>query len=392
MKYGVKKMDEGLGKKLKKLRTAKGMTQDMVAKILHTTRQRYARMENGQADIPFQDIRMLAEVFGISTSDLTAEDQKEKIRGIIAHQKPELLQRNGMEQLMCLLDALEEQERIYQRMKDGQGAGNDACGKAMYGILQQVQRPAMGWMSGNRLLHLLEHAGLELFRFPFDEPELLGFLVFNGVGYTMVTNTDYPAAEEMKAAAFLAGIHFTRETEQRQFLYVLERQQEPELLQKERKAAEFAGELLIPGYELHNFIRYELQIPSSQLRAIHVVMIQSHFQVSYETAENALLRERLISGEQVKKIHKGRRYYGEKRMADMLGINVDFLYVSAKQVSVPHRYVEHLLSNFENGYVPFIQLEQTMKLMQVSVRELAGLRKPQDDRDNWDDNWDEGWT
>lgn len=383
-------MDEGLGKKLKKLRAARGMTQDAVARILHTTRQRYARMENGQADIPFQDIRMLAEVFGISTSDLTAEDQKEKIRGIITHQKPELLQVNGIERLMALLDALEEQERIYQRM-NGERTGMDAGGKNIYGILRQVQRPTIEWNAGNRLFSLLENAGLEWIHFPFGESGLFGFLVFNGGGYTMVTNTDYPVAEEMETAAFLAGIHFTRELEQRQSLYVLNRQQASDFFQKEPKAAEFAGELLIPGHELYNLIRYEMQIPFAQMRAIHVVMIQAHFQVSYEMAEKALLREHLISTEQMKRIHKGRRYYGEKRMADMLGIPMDFLYTARKQVSVPHRYVEHVLNNFENGYIPFIKLEQTMELMQVSVRELAGLRKPQDDRDNWDDNWDDGW-
>ena len=111
-------MDKGLGKKLKKLRTERGMTQDMVARILHTTRQRYARMENGQADIPFQDIRMLADMFGISASELTAEDEKDKVRSILQHQRPELLCVKGMEELLSLLDLIEEQERIYCTRKN----------------------------------------------------------------------------------------------------------------------------------------------------------------------------------------------------------------------------------------------------------------------------------
>ena len=381
-------MDEGLGRKLKKLRMAKGMTQDAVAKILCTTRQRYARMENGQADIPFQDIRMLAEIFEISTSDLTAEEQKETLKGVIAHQKPELLLKDGMEQFLALIDALKEQERIYQRVSKERGE-KDVRKKEIYQVLQQFKQPAMEWMPENRLFHFLENAGLECIRFPFGESGFLGFLVFNGTGYTMVTNTDYPAASETKTAAILAGIHFTRQLEQRQYLYVLEKGNESALLQKEQQAAAFAEELLVPGYELHNFIRYKLQISPAQLRAIHVVMIQRHFQISYEMAEKILIKEGLVSEEQVKQIHKGRRYYGEKRMADMLGIQLDFLYHPGKQVSVPLKYMEYLLNNFENGYVPFIQFEQTMNLMRISVRELAGLRKPQDDRDNWDDNWNE---
>lgn len=381
-------MDEGLGKKLKKLRTAKGMTQDMVAKILHTTRQRYARMENGQADIPYQDIRMLAEVFGISTSELTAEEQKEKARSIITHQNPELLRINEVEKLMSLLDIFEEQEKIYNQKNGNSGVGSSGNGlENGYSVLRQIQRPIMGWLRENRLVVCLEEAGLERIRFPFDDQTLLGFLVFNGIRYMLITNTLLPMAEEMEVSAFLAGIYFSQTMEQRPHLYILTREQMPELKKKERKAAEFAMELLVPGYELYHFIRYELQLQPSQLRAIHVVQMQHYFQISYETAEKALLREHLISGEQLKKIHKGRRYYGEKRLADMLGINVEYLNVPWKRVYVPHQYVEHLLNNFENGYIPFVQMEQAMNLMQISVRELAGLRKPQDDRDNWDEDW-----
>lgn len=382
-------MAEGLGKKLKKLRISKGMTQDMVAKILHTTRQRYARMENGQADIPYQDIRMLADIFGISTSELTAEEQKENIRGILTQQKPELLQIPGMEQLVSLFDIFQEQERIYQHKNGDSINGITDNGKKyqVYGVLRQIQRPAAGWMMGNRVVVHLEEAGLEVIRYPLGEPALLGILVYSGVHHLLITNTLLPMAEEMQAAAFLAGIYFTKASEQRPRFYVLSRKLLQEQQTKETEAGEFAMELLVPGYELHHFIRYGLQVFPSKLRAIHVVQIQYHFQISYETAEKALLRERLVSGEQVKKIHKGRRYYGEKRLADMLGLDVEFLNIPWNRVYVPHQYLEHLLNNFENGYVPFIQLEQAMDRMQIPIKELAGLRKPQDDRDNWDEDW-----
>ena len=151
---------------------------------------------------------------------------------------------------------------------------------------------------------------------------------------------------------------------------------------------DFARELLIPGYALNYYICYELQVSPSGLHAIHAAQIQNYFQVSYETVEKALLREQLISREQVQKIHKGRRYYGEERLAGMVGISLKYLYEPWNRVQLPHMYVEHLLGNFENGYIPFVQLKRIMDLMQVPVGELAGLRKPQDDRDDWDDSWE----
>ncbi|MGN0293651.1 MAG: helix-turn-helix domain-containing protein [Lachnospiraceae bacterium] len=386
-------MDEGLGKKLKKLRTAQGMTQDMVAKILHTTRQRYARMENGQADVSFQDIRMLADIFGISTSDLTAEENKERIRGVILHQKPEILGIGGMEPFLSLLDFLEEQERIYSAKSAGesreieQGTFSGPENPDLYGMLRPVQRPAAVNSYKENLLSILERSGLEIIRYPFAQ-ELLGMLVYNGRGYTLITSSSCPFEEEMRTAAFLAGEFYSKAAKCRQLLYVLTKDNYEETAVKERDAVDFAHELLIPGYALDYYIRYELRISLSQLRAIHTAQIQNYFQVSYKTVEKVLLKERLISREQVQKIHKGRRYYGEERLANMLGFSLEYLYRPWNRVQLPHIYVEHLLSNFENGYIPFVQLDRIMDLMQVPIGELAGLRKPQDDRDDWDDSWE----
>ncbi|MDO5409717.1 MAG: helix-turn-helix transcriptional regulator [Lachnospiraceae bacterium] len=383
-------MDEGIRRKLKKLRTDHGMTQDTVAKILHTTRQRYARMENGQADIPFQDIRMLADIFGISTADLTAEDQKETIQSMILHQKPELLKRYGLERLMALLRIFEEQERIYYQKKKNAaemermepGRGN------LYGLLKEARRPFVGTGNRDALFVLLEQAGLEVIRYPICEDDLLGLLVFNGNGYTLITNTCSLAEKERQVGAFLAGIYFSKGAKQRQFLYCVTGKDFAEVRKQETEAAGLAEELLLPEYELMNFIRYELEVNPCELRAIHIMQIQLHFLVSYEFTEYVLKKRGLVSEEQIKRIQKGRRYYGEERLAKMLGSSMDALLLAKKQVYIPHRYTEHLLSNFEMGYVPFIQLEKAMNLMQISVSELVGLRKPQDDRDDWDDNWE----
>lgn len=385
-------MDKGLGMKLKKLRTERGMTQDMVAKILKTTRQRYARMENGQADIPFQDIRMLADIFGISASELTAEDEKERICSVIRYQNPELLQLYGVEKLLALLDEAEEQEKIYYSKQKKTSSEESVPGLQdpdFYDMLRQIQHPAMGNGYQKNLLSMLECAGLEIIRFPLAQ-ELLGILVFNGRKYTLITNSGCVFEEEMRAAAFLAGNLFTRNIKYRQLLYVLTRKNYEEIRQKGNRILDFAEELLVPGYALNYCIRCELQIHPSQLHAIHAAKLQNDFQVSYETIEKALLKENLITLEQVKKIQKGRRYYGEERLAGMLGFSLEYLHKPWNRTKLPNRYVEHVLSNFENGYIPFVQLKKIMDQLQIPVDQLAGLRKPCDDRDNWDD-WDDSW-
>lgn len=382
-------MEDGLGKKLKKLRTNRGMTQDMVAKILHTTRQRYARMENGQADISYQDIRMLAELFGISTSELAAEGSQEKIRGMMMRQEPKLLQIEGMEKLLSLLDIFEEQERIYGktcepvRKSQGSFVVSDC-----YPVLRPAYQLPGRWTQKQYPLVFLEQKGVEVIRYPFLNTELMGILAVSGEQDRVITNSNLPEEAEMRAMAYLAGMYFTNLGEQRSCLWILNTQKMDELEEKEENALYFAEELLLPAGELRDFIRYELQILPSELRAIHVMQIQAYFQVSYDLTERILKRENLVSEEQIKKIQKGRRYYGENRLANMLGFSGEFLTIPWKQVYVPHRYLEHVLSNFENGYIPFVRLQEVMESMQISIKDLAGLRKPQDDRDNWDDNWE----
>ena len=131
-------------------------------------------------------------------------------------------------------------------------------------------------------------------------------------------------------------------------------------------------------------MQYELKLPREALRALHMIALQLRFQVSYQRLEEIFSSRRWLLPEQIHKIRKGRRYYGEERLANMLGSSLQSQKTAWNRVVLPSFYLEHVLQNFERGYIPFIQLRQFMDRMQVPIGELAGLRKPQDDRDDWD--------
>ena len=68
-------------KRLRDLREDNDLTQESVAKILNTTRQQYARWENGKQEMPMHNFKILANFYNVSLdylADLTNEAKKLK--------------------------------------------------------------------------------------------------------------------------------------------------------------------------------------------------------------------------------------------------------------------------------------------------------------------------
>jgi len=59
-----------LGKKLKKLREAKQMSQGDVMRMMDCSRSYVSNLENGKVNPTLETITRLAKVFGVSTSEL----------------------------------------------------------------------------------------------------------------------------------------------------------------------------------------------------------------------------------------------------------------------------------------------------------------------------------
>ena len=71
-------MSYAIGSKIKELRTSRKISQEDMAELLDTTRQRYARLENGQVDISYVIIKKIANRLGVATSEITKVEQERK--------------------------------------------------------------------------------------------------------------------------------------------------------------------------------------------------------------------------------------------------------------------------------------------------------------------------
>jgi transcriptional regulator with XRE-family HTH domain len=68
-----------IGENLKKLREAKGMTQQEMADLIHTHRTGYSKMENNQQDIPVDCLILIAKHFAITVDDIIYYGQKNEL-------------------------------------------------------------------------------------------------------------------------------------------------------------------------------------------------------------------------------------------------------------------------------------------------------------------------
>ena len=64
-------MNELLGERIKVLRNAYGYTQEQVAEYIGVSRQKYARIENGNNSITLDILSKIAEYFKVTVGDIT---------------------------------------------------------------------------------------------------------------------------------------------------------------------------------------------------------------------------------------------------------------------------------------------------------------------------------
>ena len=112
-------MSFALGMRIKELRNEKRISQEAMAEVLATTRQRYARIESGQADLSFVMIKKIAEFLGVSTKAITSAEEEKK--GLVAmfrdknHGDNTIAYVSKIEEILQVFHA---HEKLYFQMKE----------------------------------------------------------------------------------------------------------------------------------------------------------------------------------------------------------------------------------------------------------------------------------
>ncbi len=101
-------MSYAIGSKIKELRTNHRISQEQMAELLNTSRQRYARLENGQVDISYVIIKKIADYLGVSTAEITSVEQEDKELVAFFREK------NTSEDVVDSVAKIQEMLRVFQ--------------------------------------------------------------------------------------------------------------------------------------------------------------------------------------------------------------------------------------------------------------------------------------
>lgn len=111
-------MSYAIGKKIKELRSEYKIGQETMAEVLGTTRQRYSRLEKGQVDISYIEIKKIADFLGIQTTDITsAQEEQKKLVALFREKsdKPEFIE--SVAKIEEILKVFHAHEKLYYQMK-----------------------------------------------------------------------------------------------------------------------------------------------------------------------------------------------------------------------------------------------------------------------------------
>jgi transcriptional regulator with XRE-family HTH domain len=112
-------MNTLLGACIEQKRKEKGLTQEKMAECISCSRQKYARMEKGEADITYKDLVQISDILGTSVSDITATVDLDQQDGFTAlfRQTEDGDVKDSLETVKEILDFFYALKREFDRVK-----------------------------------------------------------------------------------------------------------------------------------------------------------------------------------------------------------------------------------------------------------------------------------
>ncbi|WP_295095661.1 helix-turn-helix transcriptional regulator [Ruminococcus sp.] len=105
-------MNELLGNRIRAFRCAKNYTQEQIADLIGVSRQKYARIENGINSITLDALLKIADVLGVTVSDITR----------VLDETPAVQYRSGSdegssEKIFDMVNLFYANKHVYDRLK-----------------------------------------------------------------------------------------------------------------------------------------------------------------------------------------------------------------------------------------------------------------------------------
>ena len=230
------------------------------------------------------------------------------------------------------------------------------------------------------IFELIEQMEIDLIRYPFGKDILCGFSAIYEGKKVMVTNSSEILAREIFTAAHeLAHLLYDFDLNNEDVKVDLDLTPNRESI-SEKRADFFAACFLIPAELLRQFISFQLDKPDfSQLNGLDIVRIQVEFNVSYSAVIERLKEIKAINYEKAVFLYEEQKRYSSGQLFKMLNEDARLL-KPANLVKVPARFLEFVISNYNNYYVPYSSLNKALQLINIDASPLKKEDSPAEDQ------------
>ena len=242
-----------------------------------------------------------------------------------------------------------------------------------YGIAKSANqlRDTMNIKKGiTDIFRLLEDNGYHCFRYPLGEDSILGAAACFGEDKVILSNSSMILAREIFTVAHELGhhhLHFRQGGEVIVDSVDYEGDEGVDSDFREIEANYFAACFLMPKYVLKKFIEEDLMKTEGEtFTGIDVAMIQSTFNVSFESAVNRLHTAGIISEENRKSLEEEKEKNTVRAFLQGIKGNLELLEKSEKKY-MPQSFLRMAFSNYERKLVPAESLKKIIKAFDIPL-------------------------
>ena len=225
------------------------------------------------------------------------------------------------------------------------------------------------------IFSLIEQMDIHLIRYPFGRDTVLGFsTIFEGKEVIVSNSSEILSREIFTIAHELGHVVYDFEDNNQDVKIDINVDDIDENI-SEARAFHFANCLLMPEAQLLEFIKFELKKSAGKLNAIDIVRLQIEFQVSYAAAVQRLYDIGFINYSKKCDLYNDRNDITSKTLFRIINVDEDLLR-SSDVIKVPSKYLEYVISNYENNYIPYSSLKKALALLRID----AGIFKKGDNK------------
>lgn len=110
-------MSYAIGKRINEIRLQKKVNQEEIANVLGISRQRFARIENGQSDISYAMLVKTADFLAVPVSDITSVDEEVDLKIYFRDLENSENVNDSVEKIVDIIKTFHAHEKLYNRMR-----------------------------------------------------------------------------------------------------------------------------------------------------------------------------------------------------------------------------------------------------------------------------------